>query len=273
MPLNLAFGPVSFDTSLDDALNFNLVRALARAAAPPSALLYDPWPRTTQQSLVVEVGPCKSVEGGARYEEHAGTLRFRARGADARADGPRWRLRLDPSLRPGEMTDQLVLTLAAAGVAAILQEDLGVVFHASTSAQCGRAWTFPAPHATGKSTVVDRLDPDLKIADDLSTLVTDPAVGWCGGGVNATAAGTLPLGALLFLRRGARTELGPILPAAEAMRLSIRNAVLFPGSPTLSQRLMDRLADLVQEIPCRIMDFSLTDLDPTLFRRLACQTT
>jgi len=171
------------------------------------------------------------------------------------------------------MMDQLTLTLAAAGVAAMLEEGLGVVLHASTSAQDGRAWTFPAPHETGKSTVADRLDPDLKISDDLTTLVCGPDGAWRAGGTNATGTGTLPLGGVLFLRRGDRTLLGPALDTSAALRQAIRNAVLFPGSPTLSALLMDRLTKIVAEVPCRMMDFSLKDLDQALFRRLTCPTT
>ena len=221
---------------------------------------------------MVEVSPVKDATDGPRFREDRGGLEFLARGAAARLDGGEWRLALDPSLRPGERTDQVVLALAAAGVAAMLRDDLGVVLHASASALGGRAWVFPAPHETGKSTFAARLDPDMKISDDLTSLVCGAGDGWRAGGTNAAGAGTLPLAALLFLRRGARTALGPRLQPPDALRPAIRNAVLFPGSPTLSALLMDRLGDIVDAVPCRVMDFSLDDLDQALFRRLTCRT-
>jgi hypothetical protein len=269
----LAFGPVTFESRFDAALEDGPMRRLFRAAAPPATRRYGPWPGAAHRHLRVSIGPTGGPTDSPRYVEDGGALGFRARGAAAILTRDACSLRLDPSLQPGERVDQTTLVLAAAGVAAMLEEGLGVVFHASTSAQDGRAWTFPAPHATGKSTVADRLDPDLKIADDLTALVRGPAVPWLAGGTNATGTGTLPLGGLLFLRRAVKTELGPPLGPAEALRHAIRNAVLFPGSPTLSARLMDRLTHLVEEAPCRILDFSLDDLDRPLFRRLACPTT
>jgi len=269
----LAFGPVSFETRFDPALDPARVERLVRAAAPPVTVRHDPWPHRTIRHLTVEVAPVKGAPDGPRFREDRGVLEFLTRGAAARLDDAEWLLLLDPSLQPGEMMDRVVLVLAAAGVAAMLQDDLGAVLHASTSAQSGRAWVFPAPHATGKSTVADRLDPDLKISDDLTSLVCGADGGWRAGGTNAAGAGTLPLGALLFLRRGERTALGPALPPAEALRLAISNAVLFPGSPTLSAQLMDRLSGIVDAVSCRMMDFSLDDLDQALFRRLTCPTT
>ncbi|MFH1533242.1 MAG: hypothetical protein ABIK09_21155 [Pseudomonadota bacterium] len=271
--MNLAFGPVSFEAHFDPALDPIRLDKLVRAAAPPKTLRYDPWPRRVHRILDVVIGPSEPASSEPRFVEERGRLSFQARGAVAYIDSGGCGLTLDPSLRPGEMMDQLTLTLAATGVAALLEEGLGVVLHASTSAQSGRAWTFPAPHATGKSTVVNRLDPDRKITDDLTTLVPGDDGLWRAGGVNATGTGTLPLGGLLFLRRGGRTTLGPALPVAEALRLAIRNAVLFPGSPTLSALLMDRLIKIVAEVPCRMMDVSLKDLDRALFRRLTCPTT
>lgn len=270
----LAFGPVTFEARFDERLEGGPMRRLFSAAAPPATRRYDPWPRSARRRLRVHIAPAGDHPADPpRYVEDVGALGFLARGATAALPPGECTVNLDPSLQPGEMVDQLTLVLAAAGVAAMLQEELGVVFHASTSAQDGRAWTFPAPHATGKSTVADLLDPDLKISDDLTALVTDPAGSWLAGGTNATSTGTLPLGGLLFLRRSARTALGPVLGTAEALRHAIRNAVLFPGSPTLSALLMDRLTGLVEEAPCRVMDFSLEDLGRPLFRRLTCPTT
>ncbi len=271
--MTLAFGPVHFEAWFDAALDPLRLERLVQAAAPPRTQRYDPWPRTGHRSFRVVVEPTGGSSDAPRYVETDGTLGFLARGATASITTEGCALSLDPSLQPGEMMDQVTLVLAAAGVAAMLQDELGVVFHASTSAQDGHAWTFPAPHATGKSTVADLLDPDLKISDDLTALVPGAAGPWRAGGTNATSTGTLPLGALLFLRRGDRTGLGPPLGASEALRHAIRNAVLFPGSPTLSSQLMDRLTQLVGEVPSRVMDFSLGDLDRALFRRLTCPTT
>lgn len=269
----LAFGPVTFESTFDPILDSAHLERLKDAAGPPASRRHGPWPRQVRRLLSVEVTATGGAPDGPRFREARDGLEFAARGSTAEGVSGAWRLRLDPSLQPGEMMDQVILTLAAAGVATMLEEDLGVVLHASASAQDGRAWAFPAPHATGKSTVVDLLDPDLKISDDLTSLVRGDDHNWRAGGVNASGTGTLPVGALLFLRRGDQTALGPELSAAESLRLAIRNAVLFPGSPTLSTRLMDRLTEIVDAVPCRVMDFSLDDLSPDRFRRLACLTT
>ena len=270
--MTISFGPVAFEPRFDPALDPDRLEAFVRASAPPPSLRYGPWPCGARRTLEVVLGSTPLGSASPRYREDAGSLSFIARGAIARLDAKSCILTLNPSLQPGERMDQLVLTLAAAGVAAMLEEDLGVVLHASTSAQEGRAWTFPAPHATGKSTVANRLDPDLKISDDLTALVPGRDGDWRAGGVNATGTGTLPLGALLFLRRGVVTEVGPVLETPDALRHLIRNAVLFPGAPTLAARLMDRLAGIAETVPCRLMDFSLTDLDQAHFRRLLWRT-
>ncbi len=271
--MNLEFGPVIFDFRFDAALDSVYLDKLVRAAAPPATLRYDAWPRRVKSAFEVVIGPVANGPAEPRYAEDQRGLSFNARGIAARLDTTSCDVTISPDLLPGEMVDLLILVLAAAGVAVMLEEELGVILHASTSAQGGLAWTFPAPHETGKSTVADLLDADLKISDDLTALVRGPKGPWRAGGTNATGTGTLPIGGLLFLRRSDSSRLGPVLKTSEALRFAIRNAVLFPGSPTLSARLMDRLTGIVSKVPCRLMDFSLKDLDQTLFRRLTCPTT
>lgn len=268
----LAFGPINFHVTFDPVLEPVLVDGFVRGFTPPAVLQHFPWPREVHRSLEVLIAPNDEATDDPHYSEDNGELSFYARGVAARHSGLHWTMKLDPRLPPREMMDQATLTLAAVGVATMIEERLGVLLHASTTILDGLAWTFPAPHATGKSTVATLVGPD-RLSDDLTVLVPNGDGQWRVADVYAAASGIFPLAGLLFLRRGDRTALGPVLSKSDAIRHEIRNAVLFPGAPSLSLQLLDQLTDIAESVPCRIMDFSLGDLDRDLFRRLICQTT
>ncbi|MBM4371595.1 MAG: hypothetical protein FJ098_08070 [Deltaproteobacteria bacterium] len=270
--MDLAFGPVRFAARFDPGLGPELPERLRAACRPPDVVLYRPWPRYLLRELSVVPGSVAAGSGDPAYLDAPSGLRFRARGLEARFGDAAVQVTLDPALRPREMTDQLHLVLAAAASSAMAREELGVVLHASTSAQEGRAWTFPAPHATGKSTVARLLGVEKRLSDDLTALVTHPGEGVLAGGTNANTGGALSLAALLFLRRGPATCPGPRLGPGEALRAAVANTVLFPGSPRLAEKVMGLLADLVAAVPCHVLDFALHDLHPDRFRSLSWTT-
>ena len=137
----------------------------------------------------------------------------------------------------------------------------GFLLHAASAVRNGEAFLFSGISGAGKTTI-------SRLAPKEATLLTDEIsyVRMQSGGYAACGtpfAGELarvgencsaPLAALYFLAKGPENRIDPI-PAAEAVRLLLRNILFFAEDPDLVRQLFRSAFAFVERVPVRRLTF------------------
>ncbi len=231
--------------------------------------------------------------GGRRIEIRTGDERLRelavafASYPSLRAEGSRppdvqlllshaERMRWDPGPHPSGACppEPLALWILLRSAIARALAPEGAVLHSAAAAIDGRALLFLAPPGGGKTTIIDLLEPDAElIGDELVAVTPDPARGgfrvqgtpcWSGR-FREGAAGSFPVSAICFLRKGA-LDLAP-LPRPAALRELLPQCYL-TDRPRAAVETLDFATALLARTPAYALTFPLgASLAPWLRRR------
>lgn len=280
MPVAATGGSESDCALRFSALGFNFSgldcsqRARIRARHGPASS------RMAGPAIPVQVS-CRSfrAESPARYTGPNGYQPLLSHSADAVAvEGLDFRGRV--ILRP-QLSGQLVCDdaarLAEPGVyenflriltAYALLPRGGVLLHSAAVVEDGKVHVFIGRSGAGKTTL-SRLALAGGVAvlsDDANVLLKAPGGGYAAGAVPFAgelgqipqqAVGPFPVAGLFWLEKAARSQVLDMNPALQVARL-MTCAPALNVDPHRRELLLDRLSDLVREVPLRCLRFSAT---------------
>ena len=143
----------------------------------------------------------------------------------------------------------------------ILAEQGGMLMHASSVAQDGRAWVFTGVSGAGKTTISRLAPPDAHILTDEMSFIRPedgnyfahgtPFSGELGRpGENLRA----PLAGVFLLAQGPENRIDPLSPA-EAVRALMTNILYFARDDALTARVFDNAIALAARVPVRRLTF------------------
>jgi hypothetical protein len=143
----------------------------------------------------------------------------------------------------------------------MLAQNKGFLLHASSAVRHGKAFLFSGVSGAGKTTLVRLAPADAQVlTDEISyvrmleqgyTAFGTPFAGDLGRpGTNTSA----PISALYFLEKAPVNGLEPV-PAAEAVRLLMRNILFFTQDSDLVDLVFQTACALVNEVPCWRLSF------------------
>jgi hypothetical protein len=155
----------------------------------------------------------------------------------------------------------------------ILAERGGFLLHAGSAICDARAYIFSGVSGAGKTTITRLAPADVTLLTDEISYVRPTDAGGVhtlqdGGGDAYQAFGTpfagelakpgencrAPVARLFFLAQGPENRIDPI-PAAEAVRLLMRNILFFAGDPDLVEKLLAVACDFVARVPIHRLTF------------------
>jgi hypothetical protein len=179
--------------------------------------------------------------------------RFALASHPSRAHGDLGRRRVDFRVGPGPALNPDLFRLLCSF---LLMQKGGVLLHASSVVDEGRAWVFSGPSGSGKTTIAG-LAGDRPVLNDETIALRPAPRGWeacatpfygSGGPSMARTNERAPVRGLCFLRKAdhfARRRLS----ASEAVARAFPEVMLPKRDDRVTTRLLDTLAGLVATVP------------------------
>jgi hypothetical protein len=138
----------------------------------------------------------------------------------------------------------------------------GVILHAASLVRAGRAYIFCGPSGSGKTTVA-QLSADATLLSDELSIVRMADAGprafgtpFWGELARAGEDQAAPVAGIYFLHHGPRHVLTPVA-AKDALQRLLPNVLFFARDATLTARVLDIAAVLVDAVPCFDLAFRL----------------